>query len=297
RARHVRIRRCARVRYQRLRLAGRLHDAAHRPVRGNDRHRDVRRQLDDNRYVPRCAQAGGQPVHRRRAGQCRRRDTRQKEGKEHRRRRRRPAVDSHDRVARSPAAPEGFALRRSARPRLPPRNVSASNKYRASGQMPDSSPGGATESFLIARLRSSHVRSLLHETSLYLTQSDAAHSTRAGGGRLMKRAGIVAVIAMGVISAIFIEKAGAAAKTDVTSAATLSPVTTIDYVAVLVTLLVGVVARPKKPSSAAGSRAGKTIRWPVRISVSPIPSSSLQFPNYVLGASTRPSSSARRIAS
>ncbi|HJZ76635.1 MAG TPA: hypothetical protein VKE51_33095 [Vicinamibacterales bacterium] len=81
----------------------------------------------------------------------------------------------------------------------------------------------------------------------------------------MKRAGIVAVLAMGVVSAIFIEQ-GTAAGTDLSSTATLSPLTGIDCAVLLGAWLVGVVAR-RNAQSPAGSKARAAVRWPVRISV------------------------------
>ena len=95
----------------------------------------------------------------------------------------------------------------------------------------------------------------------------------------MKRAGIVALIAMGVISAMFIEQAGAAARVEQTSHATLSRVTTIDAIVALVAVLVGVFARPRKSVLTTGSSLSATARWPVRISVERDPRSKFLIPH------------------
>ena len=83
----------------------------------------------------------------------------------------------------------------------------------------------------------------------------------------MKRAGIVALIAMGIVSAMFIEQAGAAPRVEETSKASLSPVTMVDGLVVLLTVLVGIVARPKQYGLPLRSKVTATLRWPVRISV------------------------------
>ncbi|HMF95915.1 MAG TPA: hypothetical protein VKE96_16550 [Vicinamibacterales bacterium] len=97
----------------------------------------------------------------------------------------------------------------------------------------------------------------------------------------MKRAGIVALIAMGVISGMFIEQAGATARVEETSNATLSPVTTIDAIVVLVTVLVGVLTRPRprKSGLTTASSLSATPRWPVRISVDRDPRSKFLIPS------------------